>query len=275
MIYIEPCAGLGNRFIGLACAYHTAKELNMPLCVVWKREPVMAAHASALIRLPSDIKIIEINQLGYRNGGINQLAGDATLAMLHRKCGLFLSCDDVAALYNNGGFNALKELLPKFKNVYIKATNPFYDLKSIAMPLSFITPAPVINKRVVETMGSHASQYIGVHIRRTDHIEAIKNSPLELFINRMEQCISENPDVRFYAATDDQTVMDELNARFPDKIVTLADKCLSRDSEQGIMDAYTEMLCLSRCSRIIGSFNSTFSSMAATIGGIPLEVMHI
>lgn len=273
MIYIEPCAGLGNRFIGLACAYYTAAELNSPLTVIWKRETVMGAHASALIRLPSDIKIIEIDQFGYRQGGLSQIRGNAVLAALHGKCGLFLSCDDVAALYKNGGFEAVKTLIGKFKNVYIKATNPFYDLSSVENPLGFIRPAPSVNEKVIETMGGGRRPYIGVHVRRTDHIEAIKNSPLELFTDRMNECLKENPETAFYVATDDNTVLSELSDAFPGKIATLKDKCLSRDSEQGIIDAYTEMLCLSRCQKIIGSFNSTFSSMAATIGNIPLEVM--
>lgn len=273
MIYIEPCAGLGNRFIGLACAYYAAKDLNQPLTVVWKREPVMGARASALLRLPKDVRLIEISQMGYRLGGISQVRGSAALATLHHKCGLFLSCDDVAALYNQGGFDNVKKLLVKFEDVYIKATNPFYDLSTVERPLSFIKPAPTVNEKVIATMGGLSFSYIGVHVRRTDHIEAIANSPIELFIKKMEECVDAIADTRFYVATDDNGVLDELSNAFPDRVTTLQNKCLSRDSEQGIIDAYTEMLCLSRCQKILGSFNSTFSSMAATIGGIPLEVV--
>jgi hypothetical protein len=273
MIYIEPCAGLGNRFIGIACAYYAAKELHSPLTVVWKRESVMGTRASSLIRLPSDIPVIEINQCGYRKGKLDHLKGTVILSALHNKCGLSLSCDDITALYNHGGFENVKALISRQENVYIKATNPFYDLSTVDNPLGFIRPAPAITEKVVATIGSKASSCIGVHVRRTDHLEAIANSPLELFEKRMTEFINADPQTKFYVATDDNSVLNELSAKFPDRIVTLADKCLSRDSEQGIIDAYTEMLCLSRCQRIIGSFNSTFSSMAAAIGNIPLEVM--
>lgn len=273
MIYIEPCAGLGNRFIALACAYYAAREVHQPLTVVWKTESVMAASASVLFRLPNDIEIKEITQLGYKQGGLAQLKGDATLMSLRKKCGLVLSCDDVAALYNKGGFANVKSLLEKFQNVYIKATNPFFDLKSVPAPLSFIKPAPAVNERVIRTMGS--GKYIGVHVRRTDHIEAIKNSPLELFIEKMRAELALEPGARFYVATDDNSVLEELKKVFPGKVTTLENRYLARDSEQGIIDAYVEMLCLSRCTKILGSFNSTFSSMAATIGGIPLEVVSI
>lgn len=271
MLYIEPCAGLGNRFIAMACAYYAAREMHQPLTVVWKKESVMAASANALFRLPTDIEIKEITQLGYRQGGLAQLKGDATLMALRKRCGLVMTCDDIAALYNKGGFANVKSLLEKFPNVYIKATNPFYDLDSVPKPLSFIKPAPAVNERVIHTMGS--GKYIGVHVRRTDHIEAIKNSPLELFVEKMKECIAENPEAKFYVATDDNSVLNELKNVFPGKITTLENRYLARDTEQGIIDAYVEMLCLSRCEKIIGSFHSTFSSMAATIGNIPLEVV--
>lgn len=38
MIIIEPCAGLGNRLLGLGSAYAVAEKLNRRLVVMWKRE---------------------------------------------------------------------------------------------------------------------------------------------------------------------------------------------------------------------------------------------
>lgn len=273
MLYIEPCAGLGNRFIAMACAYYAAREINQPLTVVWKKESVLAASSEVLFRLPNDIRIVEISQLGLRENAFGQLKGDVVLASIRKKCGLILSCDDVAALYTKGGFENIKNLLSKFPNIYIKATNPFYDLSKIPTPLSFITPAPTVNERVIKTMGS--GKYIGVHVRRTDHAESIQNSPLELFVEKMKECLDKNPDAKFYVATDDNSVLAELEKTFPEKITTLKDRYLARDHEQGIIDAYIEMLCLSRCEKILGSYNSTFSSMAAMIGNIPLEVVSI
>lgn len=273
MLYIEPCAGLGNRFIAMASAYYAARETHQPLTVVWKKESVLAASSKSLFRLPSDIRIVEISQLGLRQNALEQIKSNAVLTTLHKRCGLIMSCDDIAALYAKGGFENIRTLLAKFPNVYIKATNPFYDLSNIPTPLSFIKPAPAVNERVIKTMGN--DKYIGVHVRRTDHVEAIQNSPLELFIEKMKGCIAENPDARFYVATDDNSVLAELEKTFPGKITTLKDRYLARDYEQGIIDAYIEMLCLSRCEKILGSYNSTFSSMAAMIGNIPLEVVSI
>ena len=40
-------------------------------------------------------------------------------------------------------------------------------------------------------------------------------------------------------------------------------------------DAYVDMLCLSKCEKIYGSFNSTFSAMAGIIGNIECEVLSL
>ena len=44
MIIVEPCAGLGNRFLGMASAYHWAKQTGDELTVLWKTERVMGAR---------------------------------------------------------------------------------------------------------------------------------------------------------------------------------------------------------------------------------------
>ena len=49
MIIVEPCAGLGNRFLGMASAYHWAKQTGDELTVLWKTERVMGAVNEAEI----------------------------------------------------------------------------------------------------------------------------------------------------------------------------------------------------------------------------------
>ena len=48
MIIVEPCAGLGNRFLGMASAYHWAQQTGDELTVLWKTERVMGARNEAL-----------------------------------------------------------------------------------------------------------------------------------------------------------------------------------------------------------------------------------
>ena len=115
---------------------------------------------------------------------------------------------------------------------------------------------------------------IGVHIRRTDHVESIENSPTELFYSKMNS-IMEECNTIFYVATDDQTVLDEISKSFPViNHICFSDK-ITRISSNGMKDAYVDMLCLSKCEKIYGSFNSTFSAMAGIIGNIECEVLSL
>ena len=48
---------------------------------------------------------------------------------------------------------------------------------------------------------------------------------------------------------------------------------IDRDSKEGIEEAFVEMIALSKCRKILGSYNSTFSLLPSYIGNIPLETV--
>lgn len=53
MIIIEPCAGLGNKLLGMSSAYAVAQKLNRELIVMWKREVGCNVKAEELFDLRS------------------------------------------------------------------------------------------------------------------------------------------------------------------------------------------------------------------------------
>ena len=61
MIIIEPCAGLGNRLLGLGSAYAVAEKLNRRLVVMWKREVGCNIRFSELFDLP--FEVVEISEM--------------------------------------------------------------------------------------------------------------------------------------------------------------------------------------------------------------------
>lgn len=274
MIIVEPCAGLGNRFIGLASAYHVAKELNQEMIVIWKSETVLGAAMDRLFSLPDSIKVEQISEYGYKLDFFGQIRGNNIKKKYRKMADKFFECDDIMNLYNEKGCEGVKSLFKDYKNVYIKATNPFWNIFDIEGAFDFIKPSnDVTDKKDVVLKAAKGKKLVSVHIRRTDHIESIKNSPLELFVEKMQAELDNEPDSYFYLATDDTGVEQELKEIFGEKIITFENKSLKRDDEQGIIDAYVEMLCLASGSKILGSFNSTFSLMASKIGNIPLVVV--
>lgn len=116
---------------------------------------------------------------------------------------------------------------------------------------------------------------MGVHVRRTDHTDAIANSPLALFAERMKQELEADADTSFFVATDDKEVRRELKELLPDaKLIFPQSDVIDRDSKEGIEEAFVEMLALSKCRKILGSYNSTFSLLPSYIGNIPLETVR-
>lgn len=117
-----------------------------------------------------------------------------------------------------------------------------------------------------------SSHTIGLHIRRTDSQESIDNSPTELFVKKVEEEVERHADTKVFLATDDEGVKQELTERFGQRVITPAGKA-TRNSVEGIRGGLADMYTLAATNRIYGSAGSSFSPMAASIGGRPLEVI--
>jgi hypothetical protein len=97
--------------------------------------------------------------------------------------------------------------------------------------------------------------------------EAILKSPTSAFIEKMVEEIELNKNVVFYLATDCRFVEKKLVQQFGEKVIT-AQRIYSRMNTRGIQDALVDILCLSKTSKVLGSFNSTFTNLAAELGSI-------
>lgn len=84
----------------------------------------------------------------------------------------------------------------------------------------------------------------------------------------------EKHDANFYVTTDDAEVLMKLKSQFSEKrLIIYEDKILDRNSTIGIQDALVDMICLSKCRKIIGSYRSTFSLIPSIMGEINLEMV--
>lgn len=140
----------------------------------------------------------------------------------------------------------------------------FYDLSAIRFSESAIKEA--------ETIVKHQS-YVGVHIRRTDHVVAIANSHTEDFVERMNQEIEKNSQVKFFLATDDSREEERITGIFGDRISVQRNRDLRRSSKQGMHNSIIDCLCLSRAQYILGSQRSIFSKVSAELNKIPLYIV--
>lgn len=269
---LEPCAGLGNRLLAMASAYEVCSALNRELIIIWKREAGCNAKASDLFSFDG-VKVIEISENGYRKDFFGTIKGNIIKKKYRNKGTVFFPCEKIDEYKQQEKFAELKELIEAEPVCYIKSYTNMCELTEESF--AFLKPALTIEKKGQAVFDAIGEKTVGVHIRRTDHADAIKNSPLELFYERMNKEIEEN-DANFYVTTDDHEVERELREKFPaERLIFYEGKLIDRDSKAGIEDALIDMLALSRCNRIIGSYKSTFSLIPSIMSGIPLEAMTI
>jgi len=170
------------------------------------------------------------------------------------------------------GFD-FKEWAITNKKTILSSCVRFYD-HDYTSNYSNFRPTEELRKRIDEICSIFSSRTIGIHIRRTDHNISISKSPTSLFIDRMKQEILLDNNVRFYLASDSQEVKKELLDEFGDDRIITSNKLVTRNTSEGIEDAVVELYVLSRTNKIIGSFGSTYSYLAAEIGGIALEIIE-
>ena len=99
MIIIEPCAGLGNKLLGMSSAYAVAQKLNRELIVMWKREVGCNVKAEELFELP--FRVIEISENGYSKEPVAHFRGNQLKKKWRAKADRFLECGDVAVSYTH------------------------------------------------------------------------------------------------------------------------------------------------------------------------------
>jgi hypothetical protein len=140
---------------------------------------------------------------------------------------------------------------------------------------AWLTPSQHIQQRlaIIAATTDASRETIGIHIRRTDQLESIAQSPLQLFERAILKELKLNSRCRFFIATDDAETKTRLKALFGEETILTVDSELSRDRPNGVVDAMIELMLLASTKRIYGSFWSTFSQTASIIGNTELIVL--
>ena len=274
--------GLGNRMRVAAAAYTLAREWNIPMQVLWTDQWGMRCRLDSLF-LPfdegqgehicaDDPRVVIRDAEGserwfyarprWRNLWLPRLA----------QRWKFKDIIDSPQIYylQREGFDF--ECWFRQGNVLMFAYRDFYPWQPEVLARLF-RPTPAILYRTEERCAAFTSHTIGVHIRRTDNIQSIQESPTELFCELIDKHIGMYADTNVYLATDDEPTKDSLLQRYGRRIITSSAHA-SRESTDGIQEGLVEMLALSYTSHIYGSAGSTFSEIAAKWGSKPYTVVR-
>lgn len=252
MIIIQPSGGLCNRMRVINSAYILAQKKHCKLVVLWKMCDELNCPFEKLFLLPEELVVYNFKS----NFNLKKLFYQ-------------LSCKQRFQNSHIENHTAQGKLHEDFLNslgtsVYISTWEHFYP----AQDYHLFVPTPALQARVdaiVKELGSHG---VGVHIRRTDNTWSIANSKSDDFFMAIRQELAEFPDAKFYIATDDAREEEQLCREFGTAIVTNPKKTLARDSVEGMQDALIDLFCLSKTTKIFGSFYSSFTDIAADINGI-------
>ena len=90
----------------------------------------------------------------------------------------------------------------------------------------------------------------------------------------MREEIDQHDDTSIFLATDSTAVKKEFIDAFGARIITPQEEAC-RDSISGIRGGVVDLWTLASTQKIYGSAGSSFSPMAASIGGVPLEIMNV
>lgn len=265
-----PSGGLANRMRAVASAYELCKKVDSTLQVVWFQDWALHAPFRSIFEETPLVAIREATML------------DHILYDRARKKNLFVPALPQRILFQRHikeqDVTPLKKVSFDFeqwargKRCYMSCYQVFGSFPDELYSRLF---RPV--KEVMDVVDGYRSQFgshtIGLHIRRTDNAESIAKSPTSLFINKVREEIDQHADAKVFLATDSAEVKQEFIAAFGSHIITpKEDAC--RDSISGIRGGVVDLWTLASTQKIYGSAGSSFSPMAASIGGVPLEIMN-
>ena len=265
-----PSGGLANRMRAVASAYALCKKVDSTLQVLWFQDWALSAPFHSIFEETPLVAIREATIL------------DHLLYDRARKKNLFLPALPQRILFQRHikeqDVTPLKkqsfdfEQWARGKRCYMSCYQVFGTFPDALYSQLF---RPV--KAVMDVVDGYRSQFnshtIGLHIRRTDNAESIAKSPTVLFINKVREEIELHDDTKVFLATDSTEVKREFIAAFGSRIITpKEDAC--RDSISGIRGGVVDLWTLASTQKIYGSAGSSFSPMAASIGGVPLEIMN-
>lgn len=248
--------GLANRMRVIASIAHFRDE-GVDLKVLWLKNTALNCDFEQIFKPIKGFSIINIIQ---------------EPRMIHSKqCN---PCKRIAAkIYNK--FKGYDYVFTKGKTDISKQLKPIFEKhKSVYVAMCFCLTEKedysifVPSDKVADIISKiNYQNYIGIHIRRGDHIWATEKSPINLFTDYIDKHINEN---QFYIATDSPDLKYMLSLHYGIKNILIHDFCLDRNSTQGIIDAYAEMIILSQANIIIGSRFSSFDEVAAKMGNIKI-----
>ncbi len=254
MIILQPSGGLCNRMRVINSGWRLARERKEKLLVLWTCLPELNCPFESLFRPVAEFKITSIHSVA-----------DPRKLFYQKTAKDYLTNEDILSHRNADGSLDAVYAASLRSNLYLFTWEQFYPSEDYHL----FRPLEALQERIDEMTAGFGPSCVGVHIRRTDNRPAIGKSSTDAFLRSMQAELKANPHTTFYLATDDMREEHALREAFPGRILSNQKRCLRRDSVEGIQDALLDLYCLAAARKIIGSYFSSFTDIAADMRGIP------
>jgi hypothetical protein len=272
LIELRVNSGLCNRMRAMASALALSRAAKQPLTVYWFNTGALNCPYNRLFEPIDGVEVVSVETKRGR-APFSPGAMRLKMANLRSPYDLFLSGDKINEFRDQGIDLALAVAQAKRCGIEtygrFYGSPPFYD---------DFRPKRGLVREAEKTLavigeGGGVGRVVGVHIRRGDNDASIQVSPLELFLERMRKEVEQAPGTRFFLATDDVATEQTVTDHFPGRVTTRS-KDFARNRTKGVQDALVDLLVLSRCPLILGSYWSSFSQTASEMGGGTLEIVR-
>ncbi|GAY31425.1 hypothetical protein IMSAGC014_01647 [Bacteroidaceae bacterium] len=274
-ITFVPAGGLANRMRAVASALTMARDAGRGLRVIWFKDWALHAPFHDIFRA------VEAEGLHLREARLTDLLTDdrprrrnfgvPRLWQRQRYAACIYEAEVTPLVWRGFDF---KGWASRPGRRFMASYSDFYPYPD-ALLRTLFRPVAEVEDEVARRAATFADvPTVGVHIRRTDHAEAISQSPMECFFARLDADLTAGRYRQIYLATDDEGVKRQMHQRYGGCLLTPPSEA-DRSSTEGIRGGLADMYTLARTGKIYGSSGSTFSEMAGRLGGIPLEVLKV
>lgn len=278
MLIICPEGGLANRLRVLASVLQLRNEYQCSLTCYWAlRVGELLAPFERLFEPISDLLIREPPSY------LDSLKPVLSRYLWRRLwCHSFNRVFGVARyLYEDSSHpGAIAKALPAARHLLARPSGApvlirtWQSFGAYRHSLKLFLPIAELQRRIDSLVLASESPIIGIHVRRTDHSTAIRLSPLEGFFYAADAALEQHYGAQLFLCTDDASVRSAFRHRYGTRVL-VSNAQLSRSSTEAIQDAVVDLFSLARCTRIIGSYHSSFSELAAMIGDRPLHTVGL
>jgi hypothetical protein len=260
VLLLEPIYGLANRMEFVDSAIALSKKLELDLQILWFLDPTLNCRLENLYVIPQSISRV----INIRLGLFSRFFRKILRAYFSRAYDFCAGPQQIKELLTQH-FNF--EELGGCRRIYLWGYRQFYPP---AIPFSDLVPTKALQS-IIDSYGV-GNRAVGVHIRRTDFKLSDFYSQTSWFISAMKKEMQQDPSTVFFVASDSPAEEDRMRREFPDRIIVHRKRSYDRNNPLAAQDALIDLYCLSKCRKLIGSYDSSFSEMAWQIRGIDKNI---